>query len=94
MNITIIIADWGKTVNGSQYTMHFSPNSHERNIMFALDELADPASCSYKILLKEDLDETFLDHEAPTDDDKRWTFEARLAEIYSFSTARERSFKD
>jgi len=59
MNITIIIADWGKTVNGSQYTMHFSPNSHERNIMFALDELADPASCSYKILLKEDLDETF-----------------------------------
>jgi hypothetical protein len=94
MNITIIIADWGKTVNGSQYTLHFSPNSHESNIMFSLDELSDPASCSYKILRKEDLEDTFLDHEAPTADEKRFTFEARLESIYSFSKAPERSFKD
>ena len=92
MNITIIIADWGKTVNGSQYTLHFSPNSHERNIMFSLDELADPASCSYKILRKDDLEDTFLDHEAPTDDENRFTFESRLKDIYLMSDAPEKSF--
>ena len=38
MNITIIIAKWPKDFNGSEYTLHFSPNSHERNIFWSLDE--------------------------------------------------------
>ena len=60
--------------------------------MFSLDELADPASCSYKILRKDDLEDTFLDHEAPTDDENRFTFESRLKDIYLMSDAPEKSF--
>ena len=56
MNITIIIAKWPKDFKGSEYTLHFSPNSHERNILFSLDELADPCACTYKVLRKTDLD--------------------------------------
>ena len=89
MNITIIIADWGKTVNGSQYTLHFSPNSHERNIFWSLDEIADPSLCTYKVLRKSDLEETFIDHD---DSNSEYSFESRLKEIYFMSDAPEKSF--
>jgi hypothetical protein len=89
MNITLIIAHWPEDFNGSQYTLHFSPNATERQIVFALDELADPASCKYKILRREDLDDTFLDHD---DRDGFSTLEGRLADIYEHSEAPEKSF--
>ena len=89
MNITLIIAQWPEDFNGSKYTFHFSPNATERQILFALDELADPASCNYKILLKEDLDDTFLDHD---DRDGCSTLEERLAAIYENSEEPEKSF--
>jgi hypothetical protein len=89
MNITLIIAQWPEHFKGSQYTLHFSPNATERQIVFALDELADPSACKYKILRKEDLEETFLDHD---DRDAHSTLEGRLADIYEHSKAPEKSF--
>ena len=89
MNITIIIAKWPKDFKGSEYTLHFSPNSHERNILFSLDELADPCACTYKVLRKTDLDETFIDHD---DSNSEYSFESRLKEIYFMSDAPEKSF--
>ena len=88
MNITIIIAKWNTPCNGSQYTMHFSPNSTTREVFFTLDECSDPAKCSYKILHKADVEETFLEHDGRQGHP---TFEEQLAEIYKYSKAPEKS---
>ena len=89
MNITIIIAKWPKHFNCSEYTLHFSPNSHKTNVFWSLDEIADPSLCTYKVLQKLDLEETFIDHD---ENNSEYSFESRLKEIYVMSNAPEKSF--
>ena len=89
MNITIIIAKWPEHFNCSEYTLHFSPNSHETNVFWSLDELADPSLCTYKVLRKSDLSETFIDHD---ENNSEYSFESRLKEIYVMSDAPEKAF--
>jgi hypothetical protein len=89
MNITIIIAKWPAHFNCSEYTLHFSPNSHETNVFWSLDELADPSLCTYKVLRKSDLSETFIDHD---ENNSEYSFESRLKEIYVMSDAPEKAF--